>query len=220
MFSRLSQSNMVSDPRRRLSSPLRTLKTWARTQNFTRELSSKQLTPRELPQPYQTSLSSSLGSAPEPKYIGSGETVRCVAEGAISSDSFDGMRALVRQRGEPEQFRTDDRNYITVHPSGANRSFPHFSSEADEEIETTWGAHPDRIGRWSIQVRPDGSREGALQFYPIERGACSELDWQKLFSSTKRFCEDTMKGPGRSLAPLFARRNWRGHCDRLHQPLD
>ena len=143
-----------------------------------------------------------FGDAPEPKYVGSGETVRCVAEGAISLDSFDDMRALVRQRGEPEQFRTDDRNYITVHPSGANRSFRIFRPRLIEEIETTWSAHPDQIGRWSIQVRPDGSREGALQFYPIERGACPELDWQKLFLSTKRFCEDTMKGPG-ALSRLY-----------------
>ncbi|UVT22060.1 MAG: ATP-binding protein [Nitrospira sp.] len=129
-------------------------------------------------------------------YRGSGETVRCAVEGAIILESKEELVALCHKRAEYAHFRTDSKGYIIMRPNHVGRSFRIFRPPLISEIENKWEANPEAIGRWSIQVRADGTRSGELQFHPVERGNCPESTWSRLETASRLFCEDTMQGPG------------------------
>lgn len=134
--------------------------------------------------------------AVEKTYRGSGETVRCAVEGAIMLDSKDDLVELCHKRAEHAHFRTDSKGYIIMRPNQAVRSFRIFRPTLISEIEGKWQVRPEAIGRWSLQVRADGTRSGELTFHPLERGDCPESTWSRLQTASRLFCEDTMQGPG------------------------
>jgi DNA phosphorothioation-dependent restriction protein DptH len=129
-------------------------------------------------------------------YRGSGKTVRCAVEGAITLENKDDLIALCRKRADSAQFRTDSKGYIIMRPSQTGRTFRIFRPPLIAEVEEKWKQSADAIGRWILQVRADGSRAGELKFQPLERGDSPEAEWARLLTASRLFCEDIMQGPG------------------------
>jgi DNA phosphorothioation-dependent restriction protein DptH len=138
-----------------------------------------------------------FGTVVDPKtYHGSGETVRCAVEGAISLENKDDVVALCHKRADGAHFRTDSKGYIIVRPSQAGRSFRVFRPPLIAEVEQQWKTSPEAVGRWTLQVRADGTRSGPLMFQPLVGSDCPEAEWNRLVTASRLFCEDTMQGPG------------------------
>lgn len=127
---------------------------------------------------------------------GSGETVRCIVEGAITLENKDDLPALCGLRADTQHFRTDSKGYIIMRPSQTGHSFRVFRPPLIAEVEQQWESRADAIGRWTLQVRADGTRSGTLTFQPLERGDCPEAEWNRLATASRLFCEDIMQGPG------------------------
>jgi DNA phosphorothioation-dependent restriction protein DptH len=136
-------------------------------------------------------------------YRGSGKTVRCAVEGAITLEDKNDLIALCRKRAEIAHFRTDSKGYIILRPSQKGRTFRIFRPPLIAEVEKKWKQRADTIGRWILQVRADGTRAGELKFQQIERGDSPEPEWARLLTASRLFCEDTMQGPG-MLSRIYA----------------
>jgi len=136
------------------------------------------------------------GTKPDVTPVGQGKTVRCAVEGIISLERREEALACWHDRADTNRFREDAKGYIVVRPHGSGKSFRIFRPSLTKEVEAQWGANPTAIARWTVRVRNDGSRVGALEMHAVGQGDCAPTAWDRLVSSSRRLCEDAMVGPG------------------------
>lgn len=127
---------------------------------------------------------------------GSGDTYRCAVEGAINLESREELVAFCKARGEGNHYREDNKSFVIMRANSKIRCFRVFRPPLIKMVEDQWSAMTGAIGRWTIQVRADGTRSGEPIFHAIERGDCTEAKWARLLNVSRLYCEETLQGQG------------------------
>ena len=62
-------------------------------------------------------------------------------------------------------------------------------------MEAQWAERRGAVGRWSVQVRGDGTRVGEPQFQEFSASMCGQEHWDRLVRASQRLCEETKLWP-------------------------
>ena len=145
----------------------------------------------------------------EKTYRGSGETVRCAVEGAITLENKEDLVRLCQKRTEQAHFRTDSKSSLCT-PEQVGRSFifrpPLISNERCGDASGYWSVVASGCEQMGVGPVSSVSSDG--------RDLCPSSLWTRLENFSRLFCEETMQGQGAcpgfmymTITPLHERSN-------------
>jgi DNA phosphorothioation-dependent restriction protein DptH len=114
-----------------------------------------------------------------------GTIVRALIEEAIKHNKEDFFNIL------NSEFREDNKGYITYKASKNIGRV--FRPDLIKFIEEDWQKNNFPLGRWSVQIREDGSISKHPSFIPIDSSLCDDSNYKKLIDVTNKMGEFAMK---------------------------
>ena len=123
---------------------------------------------------------------------------RSFVEGLVGAEEESTFLETARDRSS---FTEDNKHFVVARLKGAaepgtGKSIRVYRPQLLKDVELQWGERKGAIGRWSIQVRADGSPVGVPEFHDIPKGRCSEDVWQALTKASERLCDHIATGHG------------------------
>ncbi|MFQ3573662.1 MAG: hypothetical protein SNJ53_03410 [Thermodesulfovibrionales bacterium] len=125
-----------------------------------------------------------FGEVGDSKAESSARAVRALIEGAIQIEN---KKDFINACSNPANFSKDPKGFIVFRHDGKNAKV--YSPPLISRIDSEWHAQDRVVGRWTVQVRTDGTLAGDLRFIPCaihnERLARASLALRRLSAEYK-----------------------------------